>query len=91
MLPFELGGEPITGYGFGLGSSVLMDAAAGGVGSVGEYGWPGAATTHFWVDPQLELTVVLMAQSMMRMDTTEYDLKAVIHQAFTEPTPTRQP
>jgi hypothetical protein len=31
-----------------------------------------------------------MAQSMMRMDNIEDDLKAVIHQALTEPTPTRQ-
>ena len=67
LLPFENGGVPMLGYGFGLGSRVLMDvAAAGGVGSVGEYGWSGAASTHFWVDPQLQLTVVLMAQSMLR-------------------------
>jgi CubicO group peptidase (beta-lactamase class C family) len=92
LLPFQNFVVPVPGYGFGLGSSVLMDvAASGAVGSVGDYGWSGAASTHFWVDPQLGLTVVLMAQSMMRMDTTENDLKAVVHQALTEGTGMRQP
>jgi CubicO group peptidase (beta-lactamase class C family) len=79
LLPFHHGGVPVAGYGFGLGSSVLTDvAAAGGIGSKGQHGWSGAAATYFWVDPQLQLTVVLMAQSMMRMDTCDDDLNTII-------------
>jgi CubicO group peptidase (beta-lactamase class C family) len=85
-------GLAMPGFGFGLGSRVLMDVtAAGGVGSVGDYGWGGAATTEFWVDPQRQLTVMLMTQSMMRMDKTEDDLKGVVDQVLTEPTRAPQP
>jgi len=30
--------------------------------SVGEFGWGGAASTTFWVDPVLDLTAVFMTQ-----------------------------
>jgi len=40
LMPIELGGNPIPGYGFGLGSRTLMDVGLGGLpGSIGEYGW----------------------------------------------------
>jgi CubicO group peptidase (beta-lactamase class C family) len=40
------------GFGFGLGFSVVVDAAAAKVhGSVGDFGWGGAASTTFWIDP----------------------------------------
>ena len=40
----------LPGYGFGLGSRVLLDPAqAGLLGSVGEYGWAGAAKTYYWI------------------------------------------
>ena len=46
-------GETIyDGIGFGLGFSVMLDPVrAPVVGSLGEYGWGGAASTMFWVDP----------------------------------------
>lgn len=53
------------GYGFGLGFSVNLGAAATSTaGSAGEYAWGGAASTIFWVDPVEELIVVLMTQFM---------------------------
>ena len=52
LLPYEIGGAPNPGFGFGLGSRVVMNVAeTGGPGSVGEYGWAGAAKTYYWVDP----------------------------------------
>ena len=40
LLPWQLLGQDNHGYGFGLGSRVMMDvAASAGPGSVGEYGW----------------------------------------------------
>jgi CubicO group peptidase (beta-lactamase class C family) len=55
--------------GFGLGVSVLMDLGKSQMlGSVGNFGWGGAANTNFWVDPQEELLGILMLQ-FMPMDT----------------------
>ena len=53
------------GIGFGLGVSVTLDPAkAAVVGSVGDHGWGGAASTVFWVDRAEELVVILLAQLM---------------------------
>lgn len=51
------------GMGFGLGFSVLEDPMAASVlSSKGEYGWGGAASTAFWVDPAEQITVIFMTQ-----------------------------
>jgi CubicO group peptidase (beta-lactamase class C family) len=33
------------------------------LGSVGDFSWPGASGTNWWVDPREELVVVWMAHS----------------------------
>jgi CubicO group peptidase (beta-lactamase class C family) len=56
-------GRP-PGFGFGLGFEVrtaVGDAAQ--PGSVGEYGWSGAAGTTFWVDPKEQLYAIYMVQA----------------------------
>ncbi|WEO94198.1 serine hydrolase domain-containing protein [Streptomyces sp. FXJ1.172] len=51
------------GLGFGLGVSVVVDPSRTlAPSSLGAYGWTGAATTAFWVDPAHELTVQFMTQ-----------------------------
>ena len=51
--------------GFGLGVGVVTDVAKSQtLGSVGTYGWGGAANTIFWVDPREELIGLLMLQFM---------------------------
>ncbi len=83
LLPWEILGEPNPGLGFGLGSRVLMDVAAtGGHGSVGEFGWAGAAKTYFWVDPVEELVGVFMSQYMTGVQRPEVDLRSVVYQAI---------
>jgi CubicO group peptidase (beta-lactamase class C family) len=83
LLPFELFGVADVGRGFGLGSSVMMDvAAAGGWGSVGEHGWSGAATTTFWVDPEQDLTGVVMAQYMLATAAPAQDVRELVHRAI---------
>ena len=63
LMPFEIGGTYSPGYGYGLGVDVLMDVGqCQSVGSEGAYGWSGAATTSFWVDPREELIGIQMAQ-----------------------------
>jgi CubicO group peptidase (beta-lactamase class C family) len=83
LLPLDIGGLPLPGYGFGLGSRVLMDVAQSGVpGSAGEFGWSGAAKTYYWVDPKEELVGLFMTQSMMSFDLPELDLRALAYQAI---------
>jgi CubicO group peptidase (beta-lactamase class C family) len=51
------------GMGFGLGFSVVIDAAANKVMcSEGEYAWGGAASTAFWCDPKEAIAVVFVTQ-----------------------------
>ena len=85
MLPLAIMGMPSPGMGFGLGSRVLLDVAASeGPGSVGEYGWAGAAKTYYWVDPAEELVGVFMAQYMTGMENPDRTLRSVVYQAITD-------
>jgi CubicO group peptidase (beta-lactamase class C family) len=73
-LPASIGEAPVTslssmrwfkGARFGITGMVVVDPAQNGVpGSVGEFGWGGAASTNFWIDPQEDLTVLLLTQFM---------------------------
>ncbi len=52
-----------AGYGYSLGTRVLMDVSQTGLaGSVGEFGWDGAFATYFWVDPKEALYGLMMLQ-----------------------------
>ena len=46
--------------GFGLGFST--QTADTSEGSKGQYGWGGAASTYFWIDPQIDLICIFMTQ-----------------------------
>jgi len=54
----------LASYGWGLGFRVMIDLnkTPDGLGSIGEFGWAGAAATYFLVDPKNDLTAVLMTQ-----------------------------
>ena len=58
-----LPGRP-PGEGWGLGVRVISDAAARNTAlSNGSFGWTGAQSTHFWVDPEEQLLAILMIQT----------------------------
>jgi len=83
LLPYTLGGAPNPGYGFGLGSRVAMDVAATAeAGSIGEFGWAGAAKTSFWVDPREELVGLFLSQFMVAFDNPQSIMRAVTYQAI---------
>lgn len=83
LRPYEIGGLPAYGYGFGLGSRVLLDVAASGLpGSVGEFGWSGAAKTYYWVDPQEDLVGLFMAQYMVGLELPERTFQILTYQAL---------
>ena len=51
--------------GFGLGGSVRVDLAKSNqLGSVGEFGWNGAATTTFRIDPEERTVAILLTQHL---------------------------
>jgi CubicO group peptidase (beta-lactamase class C family) len=52
-----------AGSGYGLGVIVLVDPpASGNLGSPGQFGWAGAATTWVIIDPKEKMVSVLLAQ-----------------------------
>lgn len=53
--------------GFGIGGYVVIDAARRGqLGSNGQYGWSGAASTYYTIDPTEHLVAILMLQHLPR-------------------------
>ncbi|MEV5872745.1 serine hydrolase domain-containing protein [Streptomyces sp. NPDC052101] len=78
--------EPANdGLGFGFNVSVVTDpsrtlAPAG----PGTYGWTGAATTAFWVDPARALTVQFMTQVRPRTLKVFPQLRRLVHEALTD-------
>lgn len=82
LLPYSIGGVPAPGFGFGLGSRVATDVGQSALaGSPGEFGWAGAAKTHYWVDPVEQLVGVILTQHMVGFDLPEADFRAVVYQA----------
>jgi CubicO group peptidase (beta-lactamase class C family) len=67
-------GRP-SGFGFGLGFEVRTAVGdSQQAGSIGEYGWSGAAGTTFWVDPKEQLYAIYMIQAN-EADTRELRLQ----------------
>ncbi|HEX5140454.1 MAG TPA: serine hydrolase domain-containing protein [Dehalococcoidia bacterium] len=72
------------GQGFGLGFSVLMDSVlAGTIGTVGEYGWSGAAGTTFFISPGEDMFAVFMTQ-LMRAQPLRRELRTTIYGAIVD-------
>lgn len=78
ILPLVLGLDSVFGF------SVLMEfGKAQRLGSVGNYGWGGAANTNFWIDPQEELIGTRTVQ-FMPSDTSPVtaDFRNLTYQAL---------
>jgi CubicO group peptidase (beta-lactamase class C family) len=78
---------PQRGVGFGLGFSMVIDPVAYGVlASRGDYGWGGAASTGFWVDPVEDVVVTLYAQLLpsSTLPLRTY-LRQLVNQALVTP------
>jgi len=74
------------GVGFGLLGSVTIDPIKAKVpGSIGDFGWGGAASTAFWVDPVEDMTVVFMTQLLpSSTHPIRSQLKQLVHQALVD-------
>ena len=54
---------PYQGVGFGLGFSTVLDPnKSQSLTDIGEYGWGGAASTTFWINPKEEMVVIFLTQ-----------------------------
>jgi len=73
-------------YGFGLGLAVrTTPGVVRMMGSVGQFSWPGASGTDWWVDPREELAVVYMsaAPGPIRWHYRQ-KINALVYQAIIE-------
>jgi CubicO group peptidase (beta-lactamase class C family) len=81
-----IGGDESDG--FGLGGSVRIDVAkAGRPGSEGLFGWNGAASTYFRVDPKENLAALLFMQSMPFDSVTLNRFETLYYQALVDDPP----
>jgi CubicO group peptidase (beta-lactamase class C family) len=77
---------PEMGYGFGLGFAVRKAMGLSPVpGSVGEFFWGGATGTYFWIDPQEQMSVVLMLQAPDQRLRYRYLTRRLVYAALTGP------
>ncbi|MBX3014116.1 MAG: beta-lactamase family protein [Caldilineaceae bacterium] len=82
QLPLTLSGLPIPGYGFGLGSRTLLEVGLAQMpGSVGEFGWAGAASTYYWIDPAEQMVGLFMTQ-YQGADEPDRDFRVLAYQAI---------
>jgi CubicO group peptidase (beta-lactamase class C family) len=75
-----------AGIGFGLGFQVTVNPSLTLIpGSAGEYGWGGAASTAFWIDPAEELIAIFMTQLI---PSTSYpvrrELRSMVYAGITD-------
>jgi len=82
-IPSIAPGSTATGYGLGV-SVTLNVPALGRLNSVGSFGWSGAATTTFSVDPQEKLTYVIMAQLMPNDTAIMQRVETLIYQGIVD-------
>ena len=72
------------GYTWGLGFAVRQDPGLSHMaGTPGDYFWPGAYATYFWVDPKLDLVVVSMLQSPLGRHYNPL-MRSLVHQAIVD-------
>ncbi len=82
VLPISISGGVMNGIGFGLGFAVRMEETDDSAGRVGEYGWSGAASTHFWVSPKDDLVVIALSQVMPYSNALADVVKPIVYDAL---------
>jgi CubicO group peptidase (beta-lactamase class C family) len=84
MGPHSFAEQPMEGMGFGLGGAVVLDPGrARSPGSIGDFSWGGMASTFFWVDRVLDMSVVFFTQLAPSSSyPARSQLKALVHGAL---------
>ncbi|MFP6588791.1 MAG: serine hydrolase domain-containing protein [Pirellulaceae bacterium] len=74
---------PRPGIGFGLGFSVVVESVNTNLPRrIGEYGWSGMASTHFWISPKDDLAVVVLSQLLPYTPQLEMAIRPLIYEAI---------
>lgn len=84
QLPISIGSLPkYYGYGYGLGGRVMVEPGQSPFyGVLGEAGWEGAATTYFWLDPENDITGVVMTQYLGQKMPVCEDIRQMFYQSL---------
>ena len=78
----KFGKQVRDGIGYGYGFSVTEKLSKFAPDrKVGDYGWGGAASTHYWVSPEDDLIVITMEQTMPYSFMLETALKSIISES----------
>jgi len=86
LVPISLGPLPMANMGFGLGVSVRVATGKNDpAGSLGAYGWGGAASTQFFIAPREDLVCVAMTQFMPVTQNYFMELQKLVFDALLEP------
>jgi len=73
----------LEAYGWGLGCRTLLDPSKQhNLGSVGEFGWAGAASTYFLVDNNKKLSATIMTQVLFGNPDLHRDFYKYIYSNF---------
>ena len=81
--PIYFGKEKRYGTGFGLGFAVCTEVTSWDpTAHVGEFGWDGAASTHYWISPADKLIVLTLEQIRPYQWDTERGIKKTIYDAI---------
>ncbi|MFT7651542.1 MAG: CubicO group peptidase (beta-lactamase class C family) [Candidatus Azotimanducaceae bacterium] len=81
QLPLNIGPSVFLGYGWGLLGRIMLDQGrASTLSNEGEFGWAGAATTYFWVDPGEQTVGVVMTQYLGTALPLSDDLRTAAYQ-----------
>jgi CubicO group peptidase (beta-lactamase class C family) len=75
----------LKGHGYGFTVCVqLDDGKSPALGSVGDYGWDGAASTFFRIDQKEDLVILLLTHLMPTDTEIQVKLKTLVYQAIIE-------
>ncbi|MBR9803352.1 beta-lactamase family protein [bacterium] len=84
--PIYFGKQVRHGIGYSFGFNVRVEGSDDWdpAAPVGELGWGGAASTHYWVSPKDEVIVVTLEQVRPYNFETEWAIKPIVYDAITE-------
>jgi CubicO group peptidase (beta-lactamase class C family) len=74
-----------NGMGFGLGFETTDRYGANGLDSAGAYGWSGAYSSTYRVDPESRLVIVFMVQILPNTTDLGRKFPTLVYQAMVEP------
>ena len=73
----------LQAYGWGYGCRTLLDPVKNNnLGSIGEFGWAGAAATYFLVDNSKNMTALLMTQVLNASPELKNDFYKFVYTNF---------